>query len=179
MNWLNVGEKIIKFAPLVGMALSSPVGAVEAIGTVVASILGVKSTPDEVMDYINTNPDKAQDRITHEVGNNFDFQKLCADKIHEQNRHEEEMASIAISDTDSARKNSENINKSPVDNDIKMIIVVSQILLFLVCVSVMALYHDNLNATLAGIMGTILGMLLKSLTTIIDFYWGSSFDKPE
>lgn len=175
MSWLEVGEKIAKFAPLVGMALSSPLGAVTAVGEVVASILGVKANPDDVMGYLNANPDKAQDRISHEVGTNFDFQKLCASKIQEQNRHEESMASLAFSDTDSARKNSENINKSPIDNDIKMIIVVSQIILFLVCVSVMAYYHDNLNATLSGIMGTILGMLLKSLTTIIDFYWGSAF----
>ena len=159
------------------MALSSPVGAVEAIGTVVASIFGVKANPDDVMGYLNANPEQAQDRIQHEVGTNFDFQKLCASKIQEQNRHEEEMASITISDTDSARKNSDNINKSPVDNKIKMIIVISQIFLFFIFVIILAIYHDDLSATLSGIVGTVLGMLLKSLTTIIDFYWGSSFEK--
>lgn len=177
MNWSDVSEKIIKFAPLVGMALSSPTGAVAAVGEGIASILGVKSNPQDVMDYLTTDPEKASERIQHEVANNLDFQKLCASKIQEQNRHQEAMTSLIISDTQSARQNSDNINKSPVDNKIKIILVISQIFLFLICVFVMSIYHDNLNATLSGIIGTILGMLLKSLTTIIDFYWGSSFDK--
>lgn len=177
MDWSDIGSAVKTYAPIVGEALTSPIGAAMAVGQVVANLFGVKSTPDDVMDYIKGNSEKAQERLQFELSNNIEFQKLCLSKIQEQNRHDEYNAGLIISDKQSARQNSENINKSPVDNKIKMIIVISEISLFVMCISIIAYYHDNLNSSLSGIIGTVIGMILKSLTTIIDFYWGSAFDK--
>lgn len=177
MDWGDVGTAVAKYAPMVGMALSSPVGAVAAVGEVVANLFGVKSNPQDVMDYINSNSQKAQERLQYELSNNIEFQKLCLDKIKEQNRHEEEEGDLIISDKESARENSANINKSPVDNYLKMILAIGSIAMFSFCIISMIFFSNSLTQVTSAILGTILGILGKSLTSMIDFYWGSSFER--
>lgn len=177
MNWADVGTAVAKYAPVVGMALSSPVGAVAAVGTVVANIFGVNANPDDVLGYINNNSEKAQERLQHELMNNIDFQKLCLDKIKEQNRHEEAEQDLIISDKQSARENSLNINKSPVDNYLKLILAIGSIAMFSFCIISLIFFTNSLNQVTSAILGTILGILGKSITSMIDFYWGSSFER--
>lgn len=98
-------------------------------------------------------------------------------KIQESNRHEEANTQLIVQDKDSARKNSDNINKSPVDNWIKMLVVISQLVLFAFCLLIL-LTTPNLSATSSGMLGTVIGILGKSLSSLVDFYWGSAFIDP-
>ena len=177
MSWSDVGDAVKEYAPIVGMALSSPMGAAVAVGQLVANIFGTKADPQDVLNYINTDPQKASERLQYELANNVEFQKVLLGKIQESNRHEEANTQLIVQDKDSARKNSENINKSPIDNWIKMFVVISQLTLFAFCLLIL-LTTPNLSATSSGMLGTVIGILGKSLSSLVDFYWGSAYSDP-
>lgn len=57
MEWKDVAGAVGKAAPILGTLLGGPAGAV--VGGLVASALGVGSTPDEVSQALATNPEAA------------------------------------------------------------------------------------------------------------------------
>jgi hypothetical protein len=57
MEWRDVAEMAAKAAPVVGSLLGGPAGG--AVGALVATALGVDSTPPAVAAAIATNPDAA------------------------------------------------------------------------------------------------------------------------
>lgn len=57
MEWKDVAGSVGKAAPILGTLLGGPAGAV--VGGLVASALGVGSTPDEVSQALATNPEAA------------------------------------------------------------------------------------------------------------------------
>lgn len=175
MNWNTVGDAVKEYAPLVGMALSSPVGAVAAVGKVVANIFGTNANPEDVLKFIENDPQKAAEKLQYEISHNIEFQKLCLQGKQEDNRHEEQIMAITASDKDSARKNSPNINQSPVDNWIKVILTISEILLLAACIAGFFVYHKELDQGATMTLGTIIGLLINSLMSKDGFYWGSSF----
>lgn len=63
MSWSDVGDAVKEYAPMVGIALSSPMGAAVAVGQLVANIFGTKADPQDVLNYINTDPQKASERL--------------------------------------------------------------------------------------------------------------------
>jgi len=175
MNWSDVGNAVKEYAPLVGMALTSPVGAVAAVGKVVANIFGTKADPEEVLRFIENDPKRAEERLQHELATNIEFQKLCLETKREENRHEEQVLSIEASEKNSARLNSDNVNKSPVDNWIKVILVISEILLLAACIAGFFVFRKDLDQGDTMTIGTIMGLLINSLMSKNGFYWGSSF----
>lgn len=175
MNWSDVGNAVKEYAPLVGMALTSPVGAVAAIGKVVANIFGTDANPEDVLRFIDNDPARAKERLQNELSTNIDFQKLCLQIKQEDNRHEEQISSITASDKDSARKNSPNVNQSPVDNKIKMMLVASDILFLGACIGGIYYLNGKIDQGTSMILGSIIGYLCASLKDKGGFYWGSSF----
>jgi len=175
MSWSDVGDAVKEYAPLVGMALTSPVGTVAAIGKVVANIFGTKANPEDVMRFIDNDPERAKERLQHEISTNIEFQKLCLQIKQEENRHEEQILNIDASDRDSARENSDNVNKSPVDNWIKVILVISEIMLLAACIAGFFIFRKDLDQGDTMTIGTIMGLLINSLMSKNGFYWGSSF----
>jgi len=57
MEWKDVAGTVGKVAPMLGTLIGGPAGAV--VGGLVASALGVGSTPDEVSQALATNPEAA------------------------------------------------------------------------------------------------------------------------
>lgn len=57
MNWKSVSKLVGKAAPLLGTALGGPAGA--AIGSMVATALGVENTPAAVAEAVKNNPEAA------------------------------------------------------------------------------------------------------------------------
>lgn len=57
MNWKDLEEDIGKAAPVLGGLIGGPAGA--GIGAIVASVLGVGNTPQEVSQALKTDPDAA------------------------------------------------------------------------------------------------------------------------
>ena len=60
MDWKDIAGSVGKFAPVVGTLLGGPAGAiVGAVGSIVASSLGVEATPEAVDQALKTNPEAA------------------------------------------------------------------------------------------------------------------------
>lgn len=177
MEWSEVGKTISQYAPLVGMALSSPTGAAIAVGQVVADILGAKATPQDVINSFNKNQQKSAQQLQDALSNNIEFQKMCIAKIHEANQHEETEDSLYVKDMTSARQNLVNVNNSPMDNKLKFIIVISELMMLCLCLIAILFFHESLDKTSISVVGIAMGVLGKSITSKDYFYWGNPFLK--
>lgn len=175
MNWSDISSTIGKFAPLAGAALSSPVGAAIGVGTIIANLFGVDAKPDKVLDYIKENPEKAEERLKFEMGNNIELQKIIFQTLQERNRHEEQDKAIEFQNVDSARKNSQFVNISPVDNKIKMILVIGQFSVLLILISLFFVFKERIDQSVTLTLGTVMGALMASISSMVNFYWGTSF----
>lgn len=175
MNWSDVGSSIIKYAPLAGAALSSPVGAAIGVGTIIANLFGVDAKPEKVLEAINANPEQAEERIKYEMANNLELQKLVLESIKERNRHDEQDKAVELQNVEGARKNSPNVNASPVDNKIKMLLVVGLMVFFLGALVLLAALHSSINEWVAVILGGVIGSLMTHIGSIINYYWGEAF----
>lgn len=173
MNWPDVGSKIVQYAPLAAAALSSPVGAVSVVAGMIANMFGVKAQPEDVMKAIIAYPDGAK-KIQEEMLNNIEFQKVVLETVKENNRHEEQELSISASNTDSARKNSVNVNSSPVDNWIKVVLVISEVGLLALSIVFFFFYRKDIDQTATILLGSIIGSLTTLIGSKDNYYWGSS-----
>jgi hypothetical protein len=82
MNWKDLSEKVGAFAPILGTLLGGPAGT--AIGTMIASGLGVGNSPSEVAQALSVNPDVAVKLKQIESDNQIELQKLVVQA--EQNK---------------------------------------------------------------------------------------------
>ncbi len=165
MEWSDISSAVAKYAPMVATTLSSPLGAAIGAGTIIANMFGVEATPDSVMDYITNNPEKAQEKIS------------VFEMVKEQNRHDEHMAAIEFQNVDSARKNSQTINASPIDNAIKMKLVNTDMWVLYATLGAIigAMFYDKpIDSGLIGLLGMVLGYAIKSLGEKCGFYFGTS-----
>jgi hypothetical protein len=163
MEWSDISSIVAKYAPLVATTLSSPLGAAIGAGTIIANMFGVDATPDSVMDYINNNPEKAQEKIS------------VFEMIKERNRHEEQIKEIEFKNVENARNNSVNVNASPVDNNIKMILVIGQFIALGACILLFYMFRDGMEQSLVVTIGALMGSLTTSIYSMVNYYWGTSF----
>lgn len=78
MEWTDVAKAVGEFAPIIGTLLGGPAGG--AIGSLVASGLGVANTPDAVSQALATNPDAAVKLAQIEADEKVKFQELATDQ---------------------------------------------------------------------------------------------------
>ena len=175
MNWSDIGDTISKYAPLAASALSSPVGAALGVGTLIANLFGVNADPQSVSDYIKNNPEKAEERIKLEMANNIELQNIVLSTLQERNRHDEQIEAITYQNVDSARKNSQNINASPVDNNIKMILVYGQFFVLITLIGLFFIFKERIDQSVTLTLGTVMGAIMSSIASMVNFYWGTSF----
>lgn len=163
MEWSDISETIGKYAPLAAASLSSPIGAAIGVGSMIAKIFGVDSNPEAVLDYIKENPDKASDKLN------------VLQMIQERNRHEEQIKAIEFQNVEGARNNSQNVNSSPVDNKIKMILVLGQFIALGACILLFYMFRDGMDQSVVVTLGALMGSLTTSIYSMVNFYWGTSF----
>jgi hypothetical protein len=179
MNWEDVGSAILKYAPLAGAALSSPVGAAIGVGTVIANLFGVDAKPDKVMDYINANPDKAEERLKFEMANNLDLQKLALSVLQENNRavekqHELGNQKIAIlnKDAENARGNIGTIIQSN-----SMIFMMAALIFGSFGILIYSLYliaSKDVSATESPLLSMIIGFFGKGILDALKLFFPDS-----
>lgn len=175
MNWSDISGTVSKIAPIFGAALGGPVGAAVSLGGLVANIFGVDAKPEKVLEYINENQEKAADQLKAEMANNIELQKLSLSSIQETNRHSEQMSSIELKNVESARNNSEQINASPVDNQIKLLLVYGQFFVLIILISLFFIFKESINQSVTLTLGTVMGAIMASIASMVNFYWGTSF----
>lgn len=183
MNFKELGQYIADYAPTVGMALSSPVGAVAAIGSVIAKALGSKNEPQAIYDAITQDPSKAQERINKELANNIEFQKIVLETLKQKNlkesqdySHEERMLDLTNQDTNSARINYHNTNNK-VDNTIKVIMCIG-LLTFIFLTIYILVFIPNLSDDVQIEINNALFYSLGLFSTILIFYFGRPSKDP-
>lgn len=94
MDWKDIAGTVAKSAPMLGGLLGGPIGAgVGAIGSLIASALGVGNTPDEVSQALAVNPDAAVKLKEIESRRQVDLQALVIQA--EATRLAAETASLA------------------------------------------------------------------------------------
>jgi hypothetical protein len=179
MNWSDVGSAIVKYAPLAGQALSSPVGAVAGLGAIIANIFGAKANPDNVMDFINADPARAAERIQYEMANNMELQKLSIEILKENNRSKEKILEAeneklkAINeDTADARANSVNIATNPVYNMIMIMLIVGAFAI--ITYSLNLISSDDVSSIESPLLSMIIGAFSTCLIGAFGFFFGSS-----
>ena len=90
MNWSDIAKTVGGYAPLLGTLLGGPAGT--AIGTMIASGLGVGATADEVSQALSVNPDAAVKLKEIESKRQVELQGLVVQA--EQNRLAAETSAI-------------------------------------------------------------------------------------
>lgn len=95
MNWSDIASTVGKFAPMVGTVLGGPAGL--AIGSLVASALGVENTPEAVAKELAVNPEaviklreiesnervKLQELVTQHAANEMNAAAQAAKSVNE------------------------------------------------------------------------------------------------
>lgn len=179
MNWADVGSAILKFAPIAGEALLSPVGAVGSLGAIIANLFGSDATPEGVMDYIKLNPEKASESLKFEIANNIEMQRLALNILQENNRSKERILEIENEkiksineDTDSARKNSVNIATNPIYNAIMVFLVIGAFLIVWYCLKMIS--NGSVSSTESPLISMIIGAFTTCIIGAFGFFFGSS-----
>jgi hypothetical protein len=85
MDWKDLAATVAKSAPMMGGILGGPVGAaVGAVGSMIASALGVQSTPDAVSQALTVNPDAAVKLAQIEKDRQVELQTLLVQAVANQ-----------------------------------------------------------------------------------------------
>lgn len=183
MNFSDIGKIISQYAPTVGMALSSPVGAVAAIGSVIAKALGSNNDPNDIYEAIKKDPNKAEEKIKNELANNIEFQKIILDTLKEKNTrdaqidaHEEKMLDLYNQDMNSARINYHNTNNK-VDNIIK-IGILSSLILYLFYSTTVVSYFKDLASNVGAELTNLIFLVVGHLSGVLNSYYGTSKSNP-
>jgi hypothetical protein len=91
MDWKDLTKTVAGAAPLLGTLLGGPAGG--AVGSLIASVLGVNATPDDVGQALAINPDAAVKLKELESTRQVMLQQLVVQA--EQNRLQAESAELA------------------------------------------------------------------------------------
>jgi Fe2+ transport system protein B len=85
MEWKDVASTVARSAPMLGGLLGGPVGAaVGAVGSMIASALGVSSTPDAVSQALQVNPEAAVKLAQIEKDRQVELQQLVVQAANNQ-----------------------------------------------------------------------------------------------
>jgi hypothetical protein len=179
MNWADVGSAVLKYAPLAGAALSSPVGAAVGVGTVIANLFGVDAKPEKVMDYINSNPDRAEERLKFEMANNLDLQRLSLSVLQENNRAVERREELANQKIEILNKDAENArgSLSTVVQSKPMMFMMSSLIFGSFAILVYCLYliaSKDVSSTESPLLSMIIGFFGKGILDALKLFFPDS-----
>ncbi len=156
MNWSDVGKKIVGTLPILAGVLGGPSG--QLIGAAVANALGVNNV-EEVAAQLSTNPDAWLKLKTFEAENQLELTK------------------IVMTDKADARKREADLAKSGntdyTTRNLAYLITAS----FILCIILLFTPMVNLNDAEKNILMMLLGVLTKSFSDVIAYYFGSSLDR--
>lgn len=158
MNWSDIGKKIGGIAPLLGGAVGGPGGS--AIGSMVASVLGVENTPEAIDEAIRNDPDAA-----------IKLKQL-------QNEEAESLRASAFKTLDAELKDKQNAREQHKGHPMPAVICVA--LTVMVSGVIYALFKDAVPPENQDLAYIILGALVAKWGDSIAYWVGttrSSSDK--
>lgn len=162
----DIGQSVVKFAPLLGSVLAGPAGGV--LGTVLAAKFG--GSPDDLDDLANriVSDPQAEIKLRQiELDNEVQLQNIAMTAENNRLIAENERIKIEISNVISARQREENLSKAGnSDNTPKILAYIYTIGFFAVMIlySVYPALKDNM----------IIAALSGGEMLVLGYYFGSS-----
>jgi hypothetical protein len=173
MNLNDIGNFVVKYAPTLGLALTSPAGAAVAIANVVASAFGgdIKE-PQSLLNKMQSDPELQIKLLQIQRDYDIKCQQIIADMEFKQLDHEEELYKADVQDRESARTaNNGNQNNNKRDFMPPVIAVLVIVGFYGSIASIMLVNHNEADR---DILYMLLGVLGTAFISIINYYFGSS-----
>lgn len=170
MNLSDIGAFAAKYAPLLGEALSSPVGAVAAIGSVVASAFGGNTQdPQDLLKKMQGDPEAQAKLLAIENDYKIQCQQIIQQGISQRLDYEKSMYETEVADRNSARQANNANGKRDIMPEILSILIV---LGFYAAIFAVFQVHDD--SVDKDILYMMLGILGSGFTAVLNYYLGSS-----
>lgn len=160
MDWKDIAEIIGKAAPIAGGLLGGPAGA--AVGSLVASVLGVSSTPDAVSQAVKNNPDAALKLKEMELDYAFELNKLAL-----------ESERMKIADIQSARSADVAKTQATGKRDYNLYALSWCLFVgFFTLVAILIFYKVPQDSS--GVIFMLFGTLSAGFGSVVTYFFGSS-----
>ena len=152
MSWSDLGKTIASYAPLLGSVVGGPAGG--AIGSVIASALGVDNSPTSIIQAVKDDPESAIKLRKIELDNKTELERLAM-----------ETARLEIADKQNARK--ENKHSC-------MPAVLSVALTLFIIAIVCALFYTEPPQGAREVLFMLLGVVVKEWSNSCHYWYGTT-----
>lgn len=173
MNWSDIGNVVGRAAPAIGALLGGPAGA--AVGSLVASTLGVDPTPESVEAALGGSPEALAKVRELEINAKVQLQQLAVSA--EQNRLSAEAAQYAAeaADRDSARKLAATQPNDMIRPTITIIMLLGTLLIM---AAVLLGWNKEIitDPVAALTVGTVIGFWFGEMKQVMGFWFGMTKD---
>lgn len=152
MNWSDLGKTIAGYAPLLGSVVGGPAGG--AIGSVIASALGVDNEPGQIINAIQSDPEAAIKLRKIELDNKTELERLAM-----------ETAKLEIADKQNARKENKHSCMPAVLSGVLSLVIVGIIYL---------LFYTPVPEQSKDVLFVILGAVMKEWGGAMQYWFGTT-----
>ena len=161
MNWNDIKNTISKGAPLIGTLLGGPAGG--AVGSMVASALGVEGNPESIVAELKRNPDAMLKLKELQLAHKTRFEELA---------FEDTKAHLA--DRQNARQREIENLKAGGSNTLMYILGVVIVVGFCASVITLMLKTTAIPTGSRDAVMLLLGSLIASFGAVVQYFYGSS-----
>lgn len=173
MDWKTVGQSVAKSLPILGTVLGGPAGG--AIGTLVASALGVEDSPEAVNSVIANDPQALVKLRELELNNRVQLQQLFVTAQSNQLNYDLAQYQAEVSDRNSARDLASKTPRDITRPTIAFLFIVGAIIIIgLIFSGVSESLLRDPTASLT--IGTVVGFWFNEMKQIMGFYFGTTRD---
>ncbi len=170
MDLSDIGQDIIKAAPLLGSLLGGPAGG--AVGTLLAAKFG--GSPNNVDDLVKKmNDDPQRDIKLAEIESNNEIQLQNLIITNENNIMINQTAQLKIqADNVASARDMNQKNKKLSDETIKILLVIFTFLVIAACLT--GIFKKLITTDIIPVITMILGVFLSEVKNYNGFYFGDS-----
>lgn len=171
MDWSSVGSAIAKSLPILGTVVGGPAGA--AIGTLVASALGVENNPEAVSAALVNDPASIVKLKELEANTQVQLQQLYVQAQQNQLQYELGQYQAEVSDRNSARQLAAQQPRDITRPTIAFLFIVGAIIIIGLVFSGVS---ENLlrDPTASLTIGTVVGFWFNEMKQVLAFYFGTT-----
>lgn len=173
MDWSTVGNAIAKSLPILGTVVGGPAGG--AIGTLVASALGVTDSPEAVSAALANDPAALVKLKELEANTQVQLQQLYVQAQQNAMNYDLNQFQAEVNDRNSARDLASKAPRDIVRPSIAFTFVGGAVIIIAL---VLSGYSESLlkDPTASLTIGTVLGFWFNEMKQVMAFYFGTTRD---
>lgn len=173
MDWSTVGNAIAKSLPILGTVVGGPAGG--AIGTLVASALGVTATPEAVNNALINDPDAILKLRELQANTQVQLQQLYVQAQQNEMTYNLNQFQAEVSDRNSACDLAAKSPRDIVRPSIAFTFVIGAIIIIALIFS--GVSESLLKDPTASLtIGTVVGFWFNEMKQVMAFYFGTTRD---